>query len=472
MNIVPSLVELEALHEALRRGIEDQVVVFSSEVRKRALIDRWNAVVARTEPVLILGTPPTLSLPVHTLDTLVIERESARSYRGRDNPHIDFRRAAEYVARHSGARLILGDFPNRVETRARVEEHAADDLARPQVRPGGRARVQIIDNRPNDTIKRERRSFKPLADATIAAIQSAVHTGERAVVFAARRGIAPLTVCNDCGTPISDPATGTPMVLHKTPAGNMFISHRSGALLPANTVCSVCGGWNLVTLGIGVDRVYDELKKVLPKTPLFLLTAETAKTHQAANKVRKAFYDTPGAILVGTERMLPYLTEPVAVTAVASIDSLLSLSAWRAHEHALSILMHLRERSTDTAIIETRRPETEVMKAVASGNPMDFYRAEIAERRAYGYPPFATFIGLSWYVPERTAATLRALVTQTFARTDLVGPLPPEVGERGRVLERAVIRVPEGAWPQQKLAEQLRALPHEILVTIDPDEIV
>lgn len=476
MIITPTVIEAEEMQEHLKRGIEDHVLLFTSEVSKKKTIDGWNRCITDTKPVLIIGTAFALSTPRTDLGTIVVERESARGYRSFTRPYVDVRRAAESLCRHRGARLILADFPLRIETRYRVDAHEMDELARLQARPSGTTKVTIVDERKKEETETSKRkasnAFSALTTGTKEKIAHELKRGGRAIVFAARRGIAPLTVCNDCGTPVTDPDTGVPMVLHKTPHGNVFMSHRSGALLPSETPCKTCGGWNLVTLGIGVERVEDELAKVFPDTSLIAFTKDTAPTHRTAKKLAEEFFTTPSAILVGTERMLPYLREAVEIVAVASVDSMLSIPAWRAHEHTLSILFYLQEHAELEFIVETRKPESEVMKAFGAGNPNDFYRTDIAERERYGYPPFTTFLGLVSKGTRLSVEKNSTLISETFADTDLVGPLPPVMIGKNEWSARAVIRIPRKEWPNRALAERLRALPPDIEVTVDPDEIV
>lgn len=470
--LAPTVIEAETLSEELSRGVEEQVVLMTSELTKTKLVASWNRIVEEKRPLLIIGTAFVLSCPRADVDTVIVERESAKSYRTLRRPFLDVRRAAEYFARASNARMILADFPLRAETRYRTREHEAEELSRLQQRLSGNASVSITDSRPKDEVRGAKRVFTTLAPETKAEIAAEIKKGGRVAVFAARKGLAPLTVCNDCGTPVTDPSSGMPMVLHKTPKGNMFISHKSGAVLPAETACRVCGGWNLVTLGIGVDRVHDELSREFDGAPIFLFTKESAPNHKAAKKLSKEFYEEKGAIIVGTERMLPYLTGHVDIAAVASIDAMLSLPAWRANEQALSILFYLKERAESRLIIETREPGHEVMKTVAAGNPSDFYRTEIDEREKYGYPPFSVFIGLTSVGSLADIAKAETVIKETFKDTDLVGPLPAEAMPKNAWRSRAAIRLPARAWPDPALSEKLKSLPPNVLVAIDPDEIV
>ena len=468
--VVSTLVEVEALYTELSRGIEHHVVTVSSTESKAQLKLAWNRVADTQEPVLVIGTPPSLLFPIAHLDTIVIERESSRAYVSRTTPHLDFRKVAEILARMCGVRLVLADFPLRTETFVRRELGTADEWTRPQVRTQSTATVTVSDTRIKSQ-PQEKRSFAPLQPQTYDVLAQALRSGRRAVVYAARKGIAPLTICNDCGTPVSDPVTHTPMTLTKTPQGNVFISRRTGAVLPAERSCGVCGGWNLVTLGIGIDRVLDDIRKKLPESEPVVFTADTVTTHAAAEKSIRYYLAQPQRILVGTERMLPYLPS-VSVSVVASIDTVLSLPSWRAHEHALSTLYRLIAVTEDHCIIETRRPDTSVLKSVSTGSPIEFLREEAKERRMYGYPPYATFIGLTWHGAEARCTELAETIRTALTDYDIVGPLPPELVERNMFRQRAVIRREPHAWPDDALLEILHTLPPEVVSTIDPDDIV
>lgn len=466
--LVPSLADLERLSADLSRGIEESVVLVSSQATPHALRGAWNRV-ARGGPHLVIGTPPALTFPIARVGTIIVEREGARAYMTRGDATFDVRVVARCVAAGLRARLILADFPLRAEVVGRVQDRVYEEVARPQARTLSGAHVSVVDVRTHDLIKKERRSFSPLQEETLHALAGAVGLKKHAVVYAARTGYAPLTVCNDCGTPVTDPVTQTPMVLHKTPRGNVFFSHRTGALREATDACATCGGWNLVSLGIGVERVYDVVSRQI--SPVFLFTQETVKTHRAAQKLVADFIAKPGAVLVGTERMLPYLPE-VELSVVASIDSMLSRPEWRAEERALHILFSLMSRTNERVIVETRRPDSRVMRAVALGGPQDFLREELVERKTYHYPPYALFVSLSWAGTEARVAERKKEVLDTFRGFDLVGPLPPESLGRGQFRQKAVLRLDPKAWPDERVISRVRTLTPDIVVTVDPDDIV
>lgn len=472
--IAPTIAEAETLYKKLYRGIEEQVVLITSALTKKSLLSSWKHALSENKPCLFIGTYSLLSLPRHDVSAIVVERESARSYLGRERPHIDVRTAAECIAQHTNARLIYADFPLRIETRARFEQGELEELTRLQVSSRHDGLTQIVDARKKESeqTKVKKKKFTIFTEEAEQAIRSELKRGGRIFIYASRKGLAPLTICNDCGTPVTDPSTGTPMTLHKTDSGNVFLSYRSGAILPSNISCKHCSSWNLVSLGIGIERVFEEVEKLFKEHTAFLLTADTANTHAKAKKVQKYFFGTPGAILVGTDRALPYLSEPIELSVVASIDSLLSISAWRAHEYALATLFYIRDRTQDTLLIQTRQDQSEVMRAIATGNPTEFIRNEMKDRKTYGYPPFATFIGLTWTGTEKKVQNIADVVKHTLSEWDLVGPLPARSIGRNKFLSRAVVRLERHRWPHAKLIPILKSLAPDVTVAVDPDEIV
>jgi primosomal protein N' len=472
--LTPTIPEAERVYGELSRGIEEQTILLTSALTKKATMEMWNRAVSDPEPVLIVMTHSFLTIPRPHVHTLFVERESARSYVGMHAPYFDARVTAEKIARKQGTRIVFADFPARIETHARLRAHDLDEFSRVQSARRSGAPVRVIDVRSKDTFPEteKKKTFSPLAPHVRNVLEKHVPHGARAFIHAARRGVAPLTLCNDCGTPVTDPATGAPMTLHKTEKGNVFLSFRSGALIPAHTACTTCGGWNLVSLGIGAVRVYDEVARLMLDTPLFLFTTETATSPARAKKIIREFYATPGAILVGTDKVLPYLAEPIEYTVVTSLDSMLSAPAWRADTHTLHTLFYIADRTSETMFVQTRIPESRVVRAIASGNPTDCIEEELQTRRDFGYPPFYTFIALTWTGTEATVKKIAAHIADVFHEYELVGPLPARALSKTKYVGRAVLRREKGTWPDPALATLLMSLPQDVAVTIDPDDIV
>ena len=264
-----TIAEAEALRDVLERGIHDQVRVCTSALTKKQTLELWNEALAAKAPYVYIGTRSFVTLPNTPFDSFIIERETARPFVQQKHPRIDSRVLIQHLAKNVGARCILADFPLSIATRHRLEETDIDEMTRLQVSSHAQATAKVIDTRTKkdpDKPQTAKKRFSPLAEQTRTHIEKALTDGQHVFLYASRKGLAPVTVCNDCGTPVVDETTGVPMTLHKTSVGNVFLSHRSGAVMKANVCCASCGSWNLVSLGIGVERVFDEGTKTVSRS--------------------------------------------------------------------------------------------------------------------------------------------------------------------------------------------------------------
>jgi len=261
-------------------------------------------------------------------------------------------------------------------------------------------------------------------------------------------------------------------VLHKGNEENYFLCHSCGALRHARERCSHCTSWRLEAFGIGTELVEKEVKEIFPDRPVFVLSSDTAKTHLGAEKIIQDFYATSRAILVGTEMALPYLTKHVPLTGVVSLDSLLSLASWNIYERIAATLTRLREISGEELVVQTRKPEAEILHTVISGNFSRFYRSELKARKELGYPPYTVLIKVSCTGSqesikekmEEAVTKLKPYELVTFSRF-LKAP-------KGNFTLHGFLRVAREEWPDDELVERLQTLSPLYTVTVDPDSIL
>ena len=205
---------------------------------------------------------------------------------------------------------------------------------------------------------------------------------------------------------------------------------------------------------------------------MFVMDRDSIPSHAAAKHLVERFYENKGSILVGTEMALPYLTKHVDVSAVVSIDSLLSIPEWNAFERVFSILIRMRSATKSVMAIQTRKPETPILDQAVNGNLIDFYRSEIDERKKYKYPPFATFITVS--VSGTGASVVHEVhqIENTLSPYTLTKQSSLTHTAKNRYVHHSFIRLPQDSWPDEKLIVKLRTLPPYVAVTVDPESIM
>ncbi len=472
---LPEITEIERLSEALSRGIPEYTFVFHSGISGKKLAALWTKALSEKHPILIVGTGQFFSLPRADIHTIIVEKESSRAYKTITRPYADIRIFAEIFARKLRARLIFGDLFLRTETIARKKNGDFAEFSPLVFRTLTTAGRILIDMRTKE--KRAEKTFSFISDELLGALKDTVAGGDQMYILSARRGLSPITVCNDCGSLVLCKRCSAPMTLHgdehfKKGAKNFFLCHKCGTHEESSDVCAVCGGWRFALLGAGVERIVEEVTRLFPGVPIFRMDRDAVTTHKRALTLKKKFYQTPGAILVGTEMAISYLDREIGGTAVASVDSLFTIPDFRMNERVFSLLLRMRSRARKHFLIQTRDPENRVLRYALDGNMMDFYREEIAERKIFGYPPFSTLIKITregGEVSVRKDVEMLAITLAEYA---------PEVyeafarGTRGQCRMNLLLKIPAGVWIDEKLLAILRALPPHYAVAVDPESLL
>lgn len=457
--MTPSIQDAEHIEKQLHRGIDQYTFVVHSKLTKKEIVSRWNKALTSKHPVLIIGTGQFLSLPRPDLKTIIIEKEQARSYKGLGRPFIDMRIAAEMIASARGARLILADLPLRIDSIYRYKTGEVDEFSPIRIRTQFSAKSELIDMRKKD--------FKAIGETAHHEIEETLSEGGNVFVYAARRGLSPITVCSDCGNIVVCDVTGAPVVLHKGKEENVFVCHASGTVRSARERCRYCSSWKLQTLGIGIELVEKELKALFPKAQILTISRDTTSTHNKAKKAVEKFYGTTGSILIGTEMSLPYLTKKVTTSIITSVDSLLSIPDWNVYEKIFSIILQIQDVTNATVLLQTRKPEQYILTNALRGNISDFYKEELKSREQFGYPPYAKLIKLSVEGGPNVVETGIKEIEEIF---ELSGKSHMVHLGRNRYAIHGFLRLP--SWPDTKIVERLKQLPPTVSVNVDPPNIL
>ena len=470
----PSIQEARRIYEALAKGIENYTVLLHGGLAQGTLLKAWQSALESPHPLLIIGTGKFLCLPRKDVGLIVIEKENAKGYKSLHRPFLDIRTFAEIFAKKSKIKIVYGDLLLRVETLWRHESGECQEIISPSYRLRMQnTNEQLVDMKPYSPS--HGREFQILSDELISTIKKTIEKKEHIVIFTVRRGLAPLTLCGDCGTIVECNKCHAPTTLHSyTVEGEkqfFFLCHSCGEKRTAEEHCKNCDSWKLVMLGIGIQGLEKELQEQFPNAPLFKIDSDTTPTDKKVQAVMKKYMAEPGAILIGTEMMVPYL-ESVEHTAVVSIDALFSLPDFRIHERLLYTLLHLRQIAQKSFILQTRAVEERIFDYALKSNILDFYRDEIAERQTFNYPPFSVLIKISLHGKKDTVQK-EMENTKEFLKPFELALFPAFVKNAdGQFSMHGVMKIPRKKWIDEELVAKLRTLPPQFTIAVDPESLL
>lgn len=471
--VAPTSAEAVEVAEVLKQGISDRVILFSSASTKSEIKKAYTALEDFSKTKLIVTTPSYALLERHDITCVIVEHARSPFFKTMTRPYLDYRMVLKTHAKYTGRKIIFGDMLLRTEEEylRRSEEYQTHGETPKRLQLPGKLEVVQVSTE-TDTAE----TFSLFTEEVIDAIKEVRRRRGRVFLYAARRGLAPVVACMDCSFIFRSPTSGAPYsLLRTTEKGEekrWLVCSASGEKKLAPDLCPECSSWRLRERGIGIQQVYDELHKVLPSIPVVLFDHVSAKTYKKALFLRDTFYNSKrGIIMLGTSMAVPYLTKPVDLSVVVNMDALLATPTWRLEEENLSLLLSLREMTEGKVLVQTRTKETEVLAHAKQGSVETFYTEELELRKKLGYPPFATFIHLTWQgSPEAVAKLEREVVSKLegFSPSLYKNPTAPQQ----KPIMYGLIRLSEGKWPDQKLTEALRTLPPSVRIMINPDKII
>lgn len=474
---LPTLADIEAALPLLEKGIEEYTLLFHSGLGQKQLLDLWKRVSTETHPVLIVSTPGFLALPRKDLGAFIVERESSPHYKSAHRPFVDARFFADALARALDTKVVFGDILLRVETLSAHEEGVYGTPLPLKFRSLATGEAVLVPMR-DENAKLEknslvpRRGFDIISPRLAEAVRATSQTGGRVFLYSHRKGVASMTVCQDCGTYVACERCRAPVVLHQAEEGNFFLCHKCWKERPADTQCVYCTSWRLEPLGIGIERVRTEVERLFSGRTIFQLDGDIATTHKKAIDIAGDFYSTPGGILLGTEMAISYLPEKVDVVGIVSLDSLFALPDFRIHEKIFHIGLSLRQKANKEFIVQTRTPERKLFDYMLRGNLLDFYRDELTIREKFHYPPFRILIKITREGAEaEVVRDMQKLHEDLKEWKPLIFPGFTSMPE-GEEKMHALLRLEPGKWPSASLGDYLNDLPAAYTVNVDPEDIL
>jgi primosomal protein N' (replication factor Y) (superfamily II helicase) len=497
---VPTRYDIEVYKEALTKGISEYVYSFHNDLPKKVLIDTYNNVVTDPHPILIIGTGLFLSIPRRDVKTIVIERESSDSYKQQMRPYIDIRTFAEVLASVNKTKLIMSDTLLRPDTLYRHEQGELGEIHPPHFRLSEVERKIVVDMKEEATKKKEQQkdaTFAVLSDTTRAMITYASERGESVFLYSLRKGLAPVTVCHDCGHTLLCPDCETPIVLYgskkvssdkstgresvSTETTRLFMCNKCGRKDTTEVRCPACASWNLTPLGIGTDRVEAEIRELFPHIQIIQVDKEVTPSDSEAQSAIARFTKNPGSILIGTEMVFSYLREPVNHSTIVSLDGLLSIPSFNITQKILRIIEKMHQMTRHNLIIQTRIPENQVLGQILSGNVLPLYREDLRDRKQYGYPPFKRLIKITFAGSKVETERARAFLDDVLSEYDpqIFSAFISKV--RGQYITNTIIKVNPTIWPlplndksavSHDLLSKLRLLPPSFLINVDPEDLL
>jgi primosomal protein N' len=348
----------------------------------------------------------------------------------------------------------------------------------PDLPPASRAMpsVEIVDLRQELKLGNRTIFSRPL----LAALEETLAARHQALLFLNRRGNATSVVCRHCGYVAACKACDIPLTFHST--NPKLICHRCNRRYPGPPRCPKCGGDQIRYLGVGTQKVVEEVQRTLPAARVLRWDRDVTGKKGAHEAIAAKFERHEADVLVGTQMIAKGLDFPlVTLVGVVVADIGLNFPDFRSAERAFQLMTQVAGRAgraelSSRVIIQSYNPEHYALQAAREHDYWAFYRQEMTFRHEARYPPYRRLVrfvlkGRDDEVVGRRAHALRnALVSAAADRGvesfQIIGPAPSFTARVDNIYQ----------WHLLALGQEIHCLldvvPEDVIVDVDPVDVL
>ena len=418
----------------LKRIFGNKMGVYHSKFSDNERVEVWKGVVEGRYQ-FVVGVRSAVFLPMENLGLIIVDEEHETSYKQFDPaPRYHARDVAIMIALRQKAKVLLGSATPSMESYY-MAQRGRYGLVELNQRYGNAQlpKIELVDLKKERKDKTMKNDF---SSSLLSAISENINKNEQTIVFQNRRGYSPYMNCMECNWIGQCDQCAVSLTYHM--GSRQLICHYCGYHEPEPRLCPVCNSPRLRTMGVGTEKIEDELNEFFPQAKTLRMDLDTTRTKNAYQQLIGEFQKGEVDILVGTQMISKGLDfGKVSLVGIFDADRMIHFPDFRSSERAFQMLTQVsgragRRETPGRVLIQTASPEHPLLKMVIENDYRTFFETEIKERKRYNYPPFTRVIKIT------TKHTEKAVSLQ--AAEELARQLAQQMGSE-RVLgpERAMV---------------------------------
>lgn len=402
--LVPEIALTPQTVRRFRSHFGDRIAVMHSRMSLGERYDAWRHLRDGRFSVVI-GPRSAVLAPLSNIGLIVVDEEHEGSYKQYSPaPRYHARDVAVMRASMNGAVCVLGSATPSLETfmNARAGKYTLLTMPDRVPVPGHEAAplpdVRIVDL----TLEWKKHRLEGAISETLReAIAGRLERKEQVILLQNRRGYAPVIECRSCGWSPFCPDCSVTLTYHK--AKRQLRCHYCGITHRLPRACPKCGAEDLEMLGIGTQRVEEELSTLFPSTNIVRMDLDTTSRKDAHHKLLDRFGRGDADILIGTQMVAKGLDfARVTLVGVVNADAGMLLPDFRSEERTFQLLTQVAGRAgradlRGEVILQTRNPKHPVIRFAAAHDYLGFVEAVLPDRNEFHYPPFGRIAGIEFH---------------------------------------------------------------------------
>ena len=393
--LVPEIALTPAVAGQFFSRFGDRVAILHSAFSDSERSDQWRRIRSGAAAVVV-GTRSGVFAPMRNLGLIVVDEEHDQSYKQEETPRYNGRDVAIVRAQAARACVVLGSATPSLESRYNAETGKYVLIELPgRVAERPMPQVEVIDMR---TEFLETRKQAPFSRRLLEAVAHRLENGEQTIILLNRRGFSSFVACRSCGERVQCANCSVTLTFHRR--DRRLLCHYCSYAERVPTACPKCQSEHIYFLGIGSEKVEEELHREFPTARIARLDRDTATAKRQYEAILQGFREASYDILVGTQMIAKGHDIPnVTLVGVVSADVGLGLPDFRAAERTFQLLTQVAGRAgrgslPGIVLIQTINPDHYAVRMAAAQDYQTFYEKELQFRRMMHYPPFSAMANI------------------------------------------------------------------------------
>jgi len=383
--LVPEISLTPQIVARFKNRFKESIAILHSRLSEGEKYDEYRRI-SRGEVKIVIGARSAVFAPLKNIGLIVIDEEHTSSYKQDNNPKysaIDI--AIERSSYHKGV-VVLGSATPTLESYAKAIKGVYSLVNLPnRVNNRPLPEVKIID------MNKEKSKGNYFSLELTNLINDRLEKGEQIILLLNRRGYSSFITCSNCGHVEKCPNCDITLTYHKT--SNMLRCHYCGFANKHSNICPKCHEDSMKNLGIGTEKIEEELNKLF-NCRVVRMDFDTTSKKGAHEKIINDFKEHKYDILLGTQMIAKGLDfSNVTLVGVINADTSLILPSYKSSENTFQLLCQVSGRSgrgdkPGIVVIQTFNKEHYAIDLVKKHDYLSFFKEEMNIRRKLGYPPY------------------------------------------------------------------------------------
>ena len=390
MILVPEIALTPQMVSWFRSRFGPVAAVLHSRLSSGERYDEWRRI-RRGDARVVIGARSAVFAPCEKLGLIVVDEEHETTYLSDRHPRYDAREVAAWRCEREGAALVLASATPSILSFAKARRGDYMLLEMPfRVHNRPLPQVQIVDMR-KELEMGNRSVFSGVLQQKL---RECMRRGEQAMLLMNRRGYNTFVSCRSCGHVMKCPNCDVSLTYHAAGGDGRLHCHYCGQVEEVPEICPECASPYIRFFGAGTQKVEEELRKMFPGVGVIRMDIDTTSGKEGHAKLLDEFRSGRARILVGTQMIAKGLDFPrVTLVGVVAADMTLNLPDYRSRERTFQLLTQVAGRAgrgeiPGEVVIQTYKPEDEVIVTAAKQDYRAFFEQEFSLRRNRLYPPF------------------------------------------------------------------------------------